>query len=219
MVIAERIFEKASMEAWGGLDVAQTYGLTCFAVLAPLDDGALALAPFFLLPGSNLHEAAAQDAGSRYAQWAEEGWIELTKGRIADHDRHAELIERARDHFESFVCGYNRRHGMDIVGRLERADITTHHVAGSYDGESGAVHELRRMIRSGALAHDGNPCMEMCLANMRTRRKDDAVRLAPGAQACGAKAAVRALAAMLAGDEPESDVSVYEDHKPIAGHL
>lgn len=105
--------------AWGGLDLSSTTDLTAFSLWFPESGAALA---WFWLPGDGIADREERDRVP-YRQWAEEGLLTLTPGRVIDKAIVAGMLAEIASEFDVQGIGYDRWRIADLKKSLDDLGI------------------------------------------------------------------------------------------------
>lgn len=124
---------------------------------------------FFWMPEATLFQRAKED-NIPYPEWRDRGFLTAMPGRLLDHDAMADFIiaEASRRGWRVRGIGIDQAGATAFVTRLQRhfGDELVTEVPQGFRTLSSPSKTLEALVLSGNLAHDGNPVMTMCVANM-----------------------------------------------------
>jgi phage terminase large subunit-like protein len=150
--------------AFGGLDLSATTDLTAFSVVAQNADGTLDLFSYPFLPAEGLQDRERRDRAP-YGQWAKEGWLTLTPGRVIDYQAVKAKILEASEQFELRDIGYDRWGSAQLVQELEAEGMTVVRIGQGHKDMSAPTKEFLKHT----LAHDfhtgGDPLLKWTVGN------------------------------------------------------
>ena len=200
--------ELDGLPCWCGLDLATTTDLAAFAALYP---GGRATWHFWL-PKDGIEEASRRDRVD-YREWARQGFVTPTPGRVIDYSFIRAAILTHNDRCPITQLGTDPYNARQLCTQLREQDgLNVVEVRQGYLSLSGPTKELGRMTMANEIRHGSNPvanwqadnaCVEsdpagnIKLSKRASRRRID-----------GLAALVNAIACRIAG---EGEPVVYED--------
>ncbi len=162
-----RLEALAGRPCYGGLDLSSTMDLTAYSLIFPLENGKSRLLTRIYAP----EESAAQrerEAGVPYRMWANQGFITLTPGNVVDYSVIKAQIIGDAERFEVKKICCDPWNATQLALDLQELGIPVEFLRQGYASISGPTKELERMILSGELEHDGNPCLAWAAGNAVT---------------------------------------------------
>lgn len=153
--------------AWGGLDLSSTTDLTAFLLWFPESSAAL---PWFWLPGDDIAGREERDRVP-YRQWAEEGLLTLTPGRVVDKAMVAGMLAEIASEFDVQGIGYDRWRIADLKKTLEDQGIELPMVdfGMGFQSQGPALDALEVAILDKRFLHANHPILTW---NARSARID-----------------------------------------------
>lgn len=142
----------------GGLDLAATTDLAALAWFFPArdDDDTHAVVWRFFMNEDQFRTLNLR-MGGVLDPWRRAGWVTVTEGDVIDYEVIHETIEADAESFDVRGLRIDRWNATATVNHLNRVGIENTTVGGSYGAFSPGMKELRRMVRSEAIRHGGNP--------------------------------------------------------------
>jgi phage terminase large subunit-like protein len=156
--------------AWFGFDLAAKFDLTAWSLLIPTEDRVHLLWRFWL-PEDALLSLDKQNDGA-FTRWSRDGWLTVTEGNVVDYDQiYADIEADARD-FE-LRAGDGDQWSMapviqEIGKRTGVEDVLAYN--NTYDKMTPGMTELMALVRTGRLAHHGNPVAQFCFDAVEVRK-------------------------------------------------
>lgn len=151
---------------WGGLDLASTRDLTAFvAFSAPDPDGIQHVLPFVFCPEDNARERASRD-GVPYLDWANEGFLELTPGNVADQEHiRGRIVE---------ICSllgierilYDPWNASQMAVMLQTDGLTCDQFPQNTRYFNEPVKYIEKITAQGKLAHGAHPVLRWMVQNV-----------------------------------------------------
>lgn len=155
---------------WIGVDLA-TYHDSCAVVLLfEMPGDVLACFAHFFLPEAS-ETVQDPDMADRYRLWAEEGWLTLTEGAMADHDRVEAEIENYCKWFRPEVIACDPWQAHNTVKHLWDGKKPVMTYPNSEKTMTGPTDDLLGRIVSQKLLHDGNPMLAHHAVNVYGERR------------------------------------------------
>lgn len=155
-------------ECFAGLDLSSVHDLTAFVLLFPPTekDQHWRILPYFWLPEEGLYQKGQRD-GVDYINWVNNGHLLITPGKVIDKSFVCAKIAEISSKFNLLVIGYDRWRIDDLrqVMSAEGININLQDFGQGYKDMAPAVDEFERLLLSGKMKHNGNPCMTFCAAN------------------------------------------------------
>lgn len=194
--------EKASL----GLDLSETDDLTaavkCFKRIV---DGK---AHYYFFGRYYTTEAKAQD-NKHYDEWIRNGHLEECEGETIDTEQvEADVLEDAQV-YKIEQCFYDPYGAVDLANRLDKGEaaIEAVKVQQSFTNFSAPMRDFERLLKSGRIHHDGNPCLAWMFGNVVAKETADGKMMRPVKENRDAKidGAVAALLAFIDAYQPEDE--------------
>lgn len=153
---------------YGGLDLSATNDLTSL-VLYFHEDGGRVL-PFFWLPKDDVRELEDK-SHVPYRQWARQGCLTLTPGRVVDYSFVAATLGGVLSDFNVVGIAFDRWRIKQLQQTLDKEGVTgvplTEFGQGFKD-MAPAVDAVERAVLAGKLRHNANPLLTWNMANVTT---------------------------------------------------
>lgn len=167
---------------FGGLDLASVSDLTTLVLIWPTSDNVV-VRGWYWLPRDTYETALAQNPGHIYRQFAELDNFTLTDGNATDYDAIRRTISGVHIHAGIVTDDQNnlmRRHQIEKIAfdRYNSTQIAIHLVddgvpivpyGQGFVSMSPGAKQLEILVRSGRIAHDGDPVLRWCLGNVELK--------------------------------------------------
>lgn len=212
---------KDGEEVYIGLDVAKRTDFTALALLSA--DYPHRVKAWFFKPKTTIATHGKRDHRP-YAEWAKAGWIITPEGETVPGEDIADLIVKLAKTYKVKALVYDFNHADDVIRHVRLAGLTvgpevTNDIRGIRWGNGGndgtkAVNAIGDAFLTRNVCLDGNPVMNMCLANAVVKEDQDKRRLIkPRATARidGAVALSIAMAMKQVDQDEVKPTNPYED--------
>lgn len=140
-------------ECYGGLDLSATADLTALAWFFPHAAGSL-LWRFFVPEALIPH---LEKYGIPAGLWVRQGFVEATPGDVVDYEAVKARILRDAERFNVVNIGIDRWNSTSLTNWMEAEGLEANLVGQGFAGMSAPMKEFMRLVRTGGLAHGGNP--------------------------------------------------------------
>lgn len=151
-----------------GLDLSSTTDLTAIAALFPPREGEEKWR-FFLdafIPEDNMPERENRDHVP-FRSWVEHGYVHATPGDSIDYEYIAGTLERmTREYQVEHICADPWRVEALEAHMDEQITDRVVRIPQTIEGMSPAMKEIERMMRSGIIEHEVNPCGRWAFGNV-----------------------------------------------------
>lgn len=158
---------------YGGLDLSEVADLTAFVQIAHID-GIWHVKPTFWLPGEDLVERSRKDRVP-YDQFAREGYLETTPGRLVEYEYVAEYLYQVCTRKDMRNIAFDRSNMRALRPWLYRAGFPEEQLENDFaifqafgpgcQSMSPALRELESILLTQKLTHGDHPVLKMCAAN------------------------------------------------------
>ena len=172
----------AGRDCWMGIDLAGRQDLTAICYLFP-DGHACDVLWRFWLPRAAFERLNKANNG-KLAQWAKEGWLEVTDGEVLDLKSETSPVYQAidQDSKRFTVLGIDADRWsadgvlQEIGYRTYIADDEIQAYSNDFVHMSGGMHRLFEMVTERKFRHHDNPvarwCFDCCEARLHTTDPD-----------------------------------------------
>lgn len=164
-------------ECFVGIDLSDKIDLSAVVLAFPrpvneragvdVIDCAYDVLSIFWMPRATLNKRAQEDK-IPYPEWVAQGWVRDTPGTIIDHDAIADaVISEFGKKYKIRGIGIDQAGAAGVVSKLQRqfgGDLVEE-IPQGFRRLSEPSKLAEALIVSGNIAHDGNPCMAMCVGN------------------------------------------------------
>lgn len=171
---------KDDEEVYIGLDASRRTDFTAVTMLSA--DYPHRVKAWFFKPKGLIDKHAARDHRP-YVEWAKAGWIITPEGETIPGEDIAELIVSLAKRYKVKALVYDFNHADDVIRHIGLQGLTvgkdnTFDIRGIRWGNGGndgtkAVNAIGDAFLTRTVKLDGNPAMNMCLANAVVEDKED----------------------------------------------
>jgi len=153
---------------YAGLDLSSNNDITAFVMVFLDEDGDVYPICRFWIPEDNLL-IRTRDAGVKYKEWADAGYIDVTPGNVIDYDWIFEQIEKDADAFDLDQTAFDRWGAARVVQVLEGKGLSMVQFGQGYKSMNPPMKELERMILAHKIRHGNNPVLTWMMDNVVAR--------------------------------------------------
>ena len=155
-----------------GLDLSTTEDISALVLAFRLDDGRVAIFPFFWIP----EETAAERARAErmpYLDWIKRGLVYATPGNVVDYSRIREKINELAERFDITDLAFDRWNATQLASELadDGLPMTAHNQ--NFSSLAPPTDAFQRLWMGSLLAHDGNPVLKHQAANVAVKQNTD----------------------------------------------
>jgi len=149
-------------DAWGGLDLSAVSDLSAWVLIVKSRQPGveLEIIPHFWLPEERVDDLS-HELQVPLKDWAEAGLLHLSEGDAIDYAAIEEQILKDSRTYRIKRVGYDRMFAGGSLQRIENnpriGEVVP--INQTYLGQSPAVKETERLLRTNALRHDGHPVL------------------------------------------------------------
>lgn len=165
-----RIEDFFGFKCWIGVDLAQVLDMCAIVLLFMLPNDTMVLFAKFFLPAES-PTAQDPDLADQLSQWAEEGWLTLTPGPLADHDMVRGEVEAFCDVFDVQVIACDPAQAHNTVRHLWDGNKPVMVYPNSAKTMTAPTDDILGRIAAQKVIHDGNPVLAWMAANVHGERK------------------------------------------------
>lgn len=168
---------------YGGLDLASTTDVAALALLFPdtLSAGkGYRVLLFLWIPEEGARQRAKRDRAP-YLEWQRRRLIELTPGDVIDYEIIRSRVNALAKRFKIQEIAYDPWNATQLALQLQGDGLNLIEFRQGFRSLSEPAKELEALIRSGRLAHGGNPALRWMASNT-TVMTDPAGNIKPDKQ-------------------------------------
>lgn len=143
-----------------------------------------------------------------YDEWVQSGHLIQCDGETIDYDDVEEHIVADAEQFTIEQCFYDPHGAAHLAQRLEKHhSIEAVKVGQTYTNFSAPMRDFERLLKSGRIHHDGNPCLGWMFANVVAKETEDGKMMRPVKENRESKidGAVAALMSFIGAFEPDDN--------------
>jgi phage terminase large subunit-like protein len=156
----------------GHVDLAETTDLTCAKALVLKDNVKYILTQYFI-PASKLEpENDDRNAGARYKEWADAGYITITDGNETDLAAVAYwFLKLQKEHgIKLYKCGYDQRFAKEWLTAMEEFGWSKQYgdvemIQQNAQTLNNALHLVEADLKSRLINYNENPVDKWCFSN------------------------------------------------------
>ena len=156
----------------GHVDLAETTDLTCAKALVLKDNVKYILTQYFI-PASKLEpENDDRNAGAKYKEWADAGYITITDGNETDLTAVAYwFLKLQKEHgIKLYKCGYDQRFAKEWLTAMEEFGWSKQYgdvemILQNAQTLNNALHLVEADLKSRLINYNENPVDKWCFSN------------------------------------------------------
>ena len=156
----------------GHVDLAETTDLTCAKALVLKDNVKYILTKYFI-PASKLEpENDDRNAGAKYKEWADAGYITITDGNETDLAAVAYwFLKLQKEHgIKLYKCGYDQRFAKEWLTAMEEFGWSKQYgdvemILQNAQTLNNALHLVEADLKSRLINYNENPVDKWCFSN------------------------------------------------------
>lgn len=165
----------------GHVDLAETTDLCCAkALLMKPNDKTKYIMTKYFIPESKLEpDNDDHQAGAKYKEWAQEGYITICDGNDIDLAEVADWFFRLKKEFgvKLYKCGYDQRFSKDWIKRMEEYGWTKQYgelelVMQNSETLNNAIHLVEADLKAKLINYNENPVDRWCFKNSCLKMND-----------------------------------------------
>lgn len=145
-----------------GLDLASKVDIAAAVFLFRRPAGGFAAFGKFYLPEKTIE----LEATGNYAMWQRAGRLIQTDGEMIDHGRILDDLVEASQRYTIESIGYDPAQATMLVTEMQAAGLPVFEFRHTVLNMSEPMKEVEALIRSGKIAHDGDPCFAWQVGNV-----------------------------------------------------
>lgn len=155
---------------FGGLDLATKIDMNAFALVFPpfAERNDWVVLMRYWVPGDNVEQRIKRDRVP-YNIWADEGYLELTDGNIADYSVIRHRIKEDGDLYSIQEIGFDPWNASETSIKLQDEGFKMVEVRQGFKSLSEPAKKLEALIKAGLLSHGGNPILRWNANNVTVR--------------------------------------------------
>jgi phage terminase large subunit-like protein len=158
-------------KCWGGLDLSSKEDITAFVKLFEPEEpgGRMRVLPRFWMPLDTLEERAAKDRRP-FRQWVDDGFIEVTPGKVIDHNAIEQaILDDAKD-FDILSLAYDPWAGTQLSVSLFARGVPMVEFIQGLRSYSEPTKDFLALLSDTKLDHGDNPVLRWMASNLKTHR-------------------------------------------------
>lgn len=144
-------------KCWVGVDLSLTTDLSAVSCVFPRDDKGYDVLAFPFLPEEGIRKAEVRD-GMPYREWARQGWIETSPGRLIDYGTIKARIAWACELFNVQEICFDPYNSREMSVALRNDGLPAVEVPQRYNLNE-PTKRLLSLVASGDLVHGGHPVL------------------------------------------------------------
>jgi len=165
VVVVDTLYDR---DCYGGLDLANTLDMTCFALAFPDEDGGYTLLLWCWVP-EDVNQERERTNRRTYYDWIQQGLIKKTEGDELDYAQVRRDVRAIGDRFNVKSVGYDPWNAGQIAQELQSDGFTMEKVLQSIANFNEPLVMMSRLLKTGQLRHGGNPVNRWMAGNTVVR--------------------------------------------------
>ena len=157
----------------GAVDLSETTDLTCAKILLMKpDDPTKYVYTMYFVPEGKIENSDDWNAGARYKEWAEQGFVTVTEGNDIDLAVVADWFFKLYEEYEIklYKCGYDQRFAKDWLNRMsdlgwDKANEDVVMILQNAQTLSNAMKLCEADFKHQLINFNDNPVDKWCLKN------------------------------------------------------
>ena len=158
----------------GHVDLSETTDLCCAkALVLKSDDNSKYILTRYFIPQSKLEiENDDHNAGAKYKEWAQQGYIEICEGNDIDLTQVADwfLALKKKYNITLYKCGYDQRFAKDFLRQMEEYGWSKQYgdvemVLQNAQTLNNAINLVEADFKARLINYNDNPVDKWCLSN------------------------------------------------------
>lgn len=156
----------------GHVDLAETTDLCCAKALVLKENTKYIITQYFLPESKLLPENDDHNAGAKYKEWAQDGYITLCEGNDIDLTIVADWFFKIyKEHnIRLYKCGYDQKFAKDWLKRMEdygwtKQDGDVEMILQNAQTLNGALHLVEADLKARLINYNENPVDRWCFKN------------------------------------------------------
>lgn len=157
----------------GAVDLSETTDLTCAKILLMKpDDPTKYVYTMYFVPEGKIENSDDWNAGARYKEWAEQGFVTVTEGHDIDLAVVADWFFKLYEEYEIklYKCGYDQRFAKDWLNRMsdlgwDKANEDVVMILQNAQTLSNAMKLCEADFKHQLINFNDNPVDKWCLKN------------------------------------------------------
>lgn len=164
----------------GAVDMSETTDLTCAKIMIERpDSGKKYVYSMYFIPESKLTENDDRNAGAKYREWAEQGYITITEGADLDLAVVADWFYSLYDKYDIrlWKCGYDQKFAKAFINQMgaynwtkENEDLVM--ILQNADTLSNAIKLAEADLKARRCIYNENPVDRWCFKNAGIKVND-----------------------------------------------
>lgn len=196
---------------FGGLDLSTTTDISAFTLNFPLDDGSVAILPYFFIPKDAINRRIKRDRVP-YDVWVRNGYIDVHEGKAIDYDKIRAKINELGKIYNIKEIAIDRWNGHQISKQLEDDGFTMVGFGQGFASMSEPTKKFETLVLTEKLRHGDNPVLKWMAANVMAEQ-DAAGNLKPSKKKStekidGIVASIMGVGRIIAQDLNEPNLEV-----------
>ena len=199
-------------KCWIGVDLAQVLDMCAIVLVFEMTPTTIAVfAKFFLPAGSPTVQDP--DMFDQFHAWANEGWLELTPGTMADHDKVRAEIEAYCDLFDVQVISCDPHQAHNTAKHLWDGNRPIYVYPNNQKTMTPPTDDILGRIVAQRIVHDGNPVLAWNMQNVHGERKGNGLIL-PRKEDDNSKRKIDGFVALCFANGYRIDPNNAKEHDP-----
>lgn len=150
------------------VDLSETTDLTnCKLLFMRPEDRTKYIYSHYWMPESKLENSDDKEAGAKYKEWVQQGFITICEGNDNDLTMIGEWMLAIYNKYKirPIKCGYDVRFARDFLRKMEELNVDTEVIQQSPAVMSSPMRLVEADLKSRLINYGNNPVDKWCLAN------------------------------------------------------
>lgn len=157
---------------WAGVDLSMTTDLSAAVFVFPTEDHGFDVLPFYWMPQEGLRKREVKD-GMPYSTWADQGFIELSTGRVIDYRDVQARLEWGDEMFDLEEICFDPWNSRQISVPMIEEGYRCFDVRQGFATLNEPSKKFLELVASKKLRHGGHPVLRWNAACLSTKESND----------------------------------------------
>lgn len=164
-------------KCWAGIDLSMSQDMSAVSFVFRNDDDSYDTLVFYWKPEETLKKHELRD-GMPYRRWAEEGWLELSEGKVIDQREIKARILWGAEVFDLQEICFDPYEMRQMAAELIDEGYECVEIRQGYATLNAPCKKILELVATGKLHHGGNPILRWNASCVSTKEYNDCLMFA-----------------------------------------